>query len=58
VEVEEDTLWEAFRALEEGAALARRIAESERERNRAESAMLFEESAQNKEQRAIFLFAH
>jgi two-component system chemotaxis response regulator CheB len=52
-EVEEDMLWEAFRALEEGAALARRIAESERERNRAEAAMLFEESAQKKEQRAM-----
>jgi two-component system chemotaxis response regulator CheB len=54
-EVEEDMLWEAFRALEEGAALARRIAESERERNRAESAMLFEESAQKKEQRAMVI---
>jgi hypothetical protein len=46
-------IWEAFRALEEGAALARRIAESERERNRPEAAMLFEESAQKKEQRAM-----
>jgi hypothetical protein len=33
--------------------LARRIAESERERNRAESATLFEESARKKEQRAM-----
>jgi two-component system chemotaxis response regulator CheB len=54
-DVEEDILWEAFRALEEGAALARRIAESERERSRAESAMLFEESAQKKEQRALMI---
>jgi two-component system chemotaxis response regulator CheB len=54
-EVEEDMLWEAFRALEEGAALARRIAESERERNRAESATRFEESAQKKEQRAMVI---
>jgi two-component system chemotaxis response regulator CheB len=54
-EVEEDVLWEAFRALEEGAALARRIAESERGRNRAESAIRFEESAQKKEQRAIVI---
>jgi two-component system chemotaxis response regulator CheB len=52
---EEDMLWEAFRALEEGAALARRIAESERERNRAESATIFDESAQKKEQRAMMI---
>jgi two-component system, chemotaxis family, protein-glutamate methylesterase/glutaminase len=51
-ETEEDMLWEAFRALQEGAALARRIAESERERNRAEAAMRYEESAQKKERRA------
>jgi two-component system, chemotaxis family, protein-glutamate methylesterase/glutaminase len=51
-ETEEDMLWEAFRALEEGAALARRIAESERERNRAEAAMRYEESAQKIERRA------
>ena len=51
-ETEEDMLWEAFRALEKGAALARRIAESERERNRAEAAMRYEESAQKKERRA------
>ncbi len=51
-ETEEDMLWEAFRALEESAALARRIAESERERNRAEAAMRYEESAQKKERRA------
>jgi two-component system chemotaxis response regulator CheB len=54
-ETEEDMLWEAFRALEEGAALARRIAESERERNRAEAATPFEESAQKKEQRAMVI---
>jgi two-component system chemotaxis response regulator CheB len=54
-DVEENTLWEAFRALEEGAALARRIAESERERNRAEAATRFEESAQKKEQRAMVI---
>jgi two-component system chemotaxis response regulator CheB len=54
-ETEEDVLWEAFRALEEGAALARRIAELERERNRAEAATRFEESAQKKEQRAIVI---
>jgi two-component system chemotaxis response regulator CheB len=54
-ETEEDMLWEAFRALEEGAAMARRIAESERERNRAEAAMRFEESAQKKEQRAMVI---
>jgi two-component system chemotaxis response regulator CheB len=52
-ETEEDMLWEAFRALEEGAALARRIAESERERNREETATRFEESAQKKGQRAM-----
>jgi two-component system chemotaxis response regulator CheB len=52
-EVEEDMLWVAFRALEEGAALARRIAESERESNRAESAMRFEQSAQEKDERAM-----
>jgi two-component system chemotaxis response regulator CheB len=54
-ETGEDMLWEAFRALEEGAALARRIAESERERNRAESATLFEESAQKEEQKAMVI---
>lgn len=54
-EIEEDMLWEAFRALEEGAALARRIAESERERNRTEAAERFEESAQKKEQKAIVI---
>jgi hypothetical protein len=48
-------LWEAFRALEEGAALARRIAESERDRNRAEAATRFEESAKKKEQRAMMI---
>jgi two-component system chemotaxis response regulator CheB len=52
---EEDMLWEAFRALEEGAALARRIAESERERNRAEDTVRFEKSAQKKEQRAAMI---
>jgi two-component system, chemotaxis family, protein-glutamate methylesterase/glutaminase len=54
-ETEEDMLWEAFRALEEGAALSRRIAESERDRNRAEAATRFEESAQKKEQRAMVI---
>jgi two-component system chemotaxis response regulator CheB len=54
-EIEEDMLWEAFRALEEGAALARRIAESERERNRTEASERFEESAQKKEQRAMVI---
>jgi len=52
-ETEEDLLWEVFRALEEGAALARRIAESERDCNRAGAATRFEESAQKKEQRAM-----
>jgi two-component system chemotaxis response regulator CheB len=54
-ETEEDMLWEAFRALEEGATLARRIAESERERNREETAMRFEESARKKELRAMMI---
>lgn len=54
-ETEEDMLWEAFRALEEGAALSRRIAESERGRNRAEAATRFEESAQKKERRAMMI---
>jgi two-component system, chemotaxis family, protein-glutamate methylesterase/glutaminase len=54
-ETEEDMLWEAFRALEEGAALARRIAESERDRNSAEAATRFEASAQKKEQRAMVI---
>jgi hypothetical protein len=54
-ETEEDMLWEAYRALEEGSALARRIAGSECERNRAEAAMRFEESAQKKEQRAMVI---
>ncbi len=54
-ETEEDMLWEAFRALEEGAALARRIAESERGRNHAESATRFEGSAQKKEQKAMVI---
>jgi hypothetical protein len=48
-------LWEVFRALEEGAALARRIAESERDRNRADAATRFEESAKKKEQRAMVI---
>jgi two-component system chemotaxis response regulator CheB len=52
---EEDMLWEVFRALEEGAALAKRIAESERDRNRADVATRFEESAQKKEQRAMVI---
>ena len=54
-ETEEDMLWEAFRALEEGAALARRIAESERDRNRPEVATRLEESARKKEQRAMVI---
>jgi two-component system chemotaxis response regulator CheB len=54
-ETEEDMLWEAFRVLEEGAVLARRIAASERERNRSEAATRFEESAQKKEQRAMLI---
>ena len=52
-ETEEDMLWEAFRALEEGAVLARRIAESERDRNRPEAATRFEESPQKKDQRRL-----
>jgi two-component system chemotaxis response regulator CheB len=52
-EIEKDMLWEAFRAIKEGAALARRIADSERERDRAEAALRFEESAQKKEQKAM-----
>jgi hypothetical protein len=47
--------WEAFRALEESAGLARRIAESERERNCAEAATRFEESARKKEVRAMLI---
>jgi two-component system chemotaxis response regulator CheB len=52
---EEDMLWEAFRALVEGASLARRIGESEAESHRADAAMRFEESAQKKEQRAMVI---
>lgn len=54
-ETEEEMLWEAFRALEEGAVLARRVAESERDCNRAEAAKRFEESAQKKERRAMVI---
>jgi two-component system chemotaxis response regulator CheB len=54
-ETEENMLWEAFRALEEGAALAMRIAESERDRNCPEAATRFDESAQKKEQRAMVI---
>jgi len=54
-ETEEDMLWEAFRVLEEGAALARRIAKSERDRDRADAATRFEESAKKKEQIAMVI---
>ncbi|HEY6363976.1 MAG TPA: chemotaxis protein CheB [Candidatus Binatia bacterium] len=45
-------LWSAFRALEENAALARRLAKQARQNQRTNSAKLFEERAKTVEERA------
>jgi two-component system chemotaxis response regulator CheB len=45
-------LWSAFRALEENAALARRIAERARKNHRRNSAKLFEQRAESAERQA------
>jgi two-component system chemotaxis response regulator CheB len=51
----EDALWSAFRALEENASLARRMAVRMRERNLGLAAASFEEKAQDAEQRAAVI---
>lgn len=51
----EEALWSAFRALEEKAALAQRIATQARDRNRIISAERFEEQEQDARQRAALV---
>lgn len=51
----EEALWSAFRALEEKAALAQRIASQARNRNRIISAERFEEQEQDARQRAALV---
>jgi hypothetical protein len=48
----DSALWSAFRALEENAALARRLAQRARQSHRANSAKLFEQRAQVVERQA------
>jgi two-component system chemotaxis response regulator CheB len=51
----EEALWSAFRALEEKAALAQRIASQARDRNRIISAERFEDQEQDARQRAALV---
>ena len=51
----DDALWPAFRALEENAALARRLAARARQRQRMNSAKLFEKRAKEAERQATVI---
>jgi two-component system chemotaxis response regulator CheB len=51
----ERALWAAARALEESAALSKKLAKRARERNQSAAARMFEERAQNKEEHANVL---
>jgi two-component system, chemotaxis family, protein-glutamate methylesterase/glutaminase len=48
----DNALWSAFRALEENASLARRLAEGARKKGRTNSARIFEQRAESAEQQA------